>query len=126
MYTFYEQLSSTISKDHSRDIIILPGDFNAKIGSANNDTSFIMGKHGIWLMDNAFRFTGFCQDYKLVIVGSIFPIKPYVNIHHDGRTWNQTDHICINKYIIHYQPKLFIRLPKKHDNSSRSRMSGQK
>ncbi|XP_073821534.1 uncharacterized protein [Musca autumnalis] len=44
---FYNQLTATIHKVAERAILLLTGDFNAKIVSNNDGTSEIMGKHGL-------------------------------------------------------------------------------
>lgn len=74
--TFYNQLTATVHKIASRDILIVTGDFNAKIGSDNHGLAQIMGKHGMGTRNNnGERFIEFCQTFQLVIGGSIFPHK---------------------------------------------------
>lgn len=98
---FYSQLTATVHKIAKRDILILTGDFNAKIGNNNHGLSEIMGQHGMGTKNNnGERFIEFCQTFQLVIGGSIFPHK---NIHKytwtsaNGYTRNQIDHICIRR-----------------------------
>ena len=98
---FYSQLQSVIDKCPERDVTILMGDFNAKIGSNNTGYEEVMGAHGLGDMsENGEMFADVCALNKLVIGGSIFPHK---NIHKatwvspDLATENQIDHICINK-----------------------------
>ena len=84
-----------------RDITIVMGDFNAKIGEDNTDYEEVMGRHGLGVMsDNVERFTDFCALNGLVIGGSIFPhnrIHKVTWVSPDNSTENQIDHICINK-----------------------------
>ena len=98
---FYEQLQAVISKVPKRDLTILLGDLNAKIGSDNSGLEQVMGKHGIGTMnDNGRRFTEFCAFNSLVIGGSLFPHKHVHKatwISPDRVTENQLDHITINK-----------------------------
>ena len=84
-----------------KNILILMGDFNAKIGSNNRGYEEIMGKQGIGERnDNGERFADLCATTNLAIGGSLFPHK---NIHKatwvspDLRTTNQIDHVCIGK-----------------------------
>ena len=85
----------------AKDITILMGGFNAKIGKNNTGYKDIMGTHGLGEMnENGERFVNLCALNHLVIGGSVFPHK---RIHKatwrspDHITENQIDHICINK-----------------------------
>jgi len=98
---FYEQLTRTLYDIKKSDIVILMGDFNAKIGKNNNGYSQIMGKQGCGVKNNnGERLIDLCQTFQLVIGGSLFPHK---NIHKytwtspNGQVRNQIDHICISK-----------------------------
>ena len=84
-----------------KDITILMGDINAKIGPDNTGYEHVMGFHALGEMnDNGERFVDFCAMNNLVIGGSIFPHK---RIHKntwvspDGVTENQIDHVCISR-----------------------------
>ncbi|XP_073811664.1 uncharacterized protein [Musca autumnalis] len=98
---FYDQLTATIRNVPNRDILILMGDFNAKIGSDNTGLSHIMGKHGMGIKnDNGERLIEFCQTFDMVIGGSLFPhkeIHKYTWTSPNGSTKNQIDHICIRR-----------------------------
>lgn len=98
---FYERLQSIIDAYPQRDINILMGDFNAKVGGDNSGYERIMGREGLGTMnENGERLADFCALNNLVIGGTVFPHK---NIHKatwlspDHITENQIDHICINK-----------------------------
>ena len=98
---FYDRLQNVLNKLSERDMNIIMGDFNAKIGSDNTGYEEIMGVHGVGTMnENGELFTNLCADNKFVIGGSIFPHK---SIHKttwvspDHVTVNQIDHICISK-----------------------------
>ena len=95
---FYQQLQAVIDKRGAKDMTILMGDFNAKIGPDNTGYDNIMGTHGLGQMnENGERFADLCALNQLVIGGSIFPHK---RIHKvtwrspDHVTENQIDHIC--------------------------------
>ena len=98
---FYQQLQATIDRRGAKDIMVIMGDFNAKIGTDNTGYEDIMGTHGVGQMnENGERFADLCALNQLVIGGSIFPHK---RIH--KTTWrspnhvteNQIDHICISR-----------------------------
>ena len=98
---FYQQLQAVIDKRGAKDMTILMGDFNAKIGPDNTGYDNIMGTHGLGQMnENGERFADLCALNQLVIGGSIFPHK---RIHKvtwrspDHVTENQIDHICISQ-----------------------------
>ena len=97
---FYQQLQAVVDRSGAKDITILMGDFNAKIGMDNTGYEDIMGTHGLGQMnENGERFADLCTLNQLVIGGSIFPHK---RIH--KATWispnhvteNQIHHICIS------------------------------
>ena len=98
---FYNRLQSIIEKHPERDITILMGDLNAKIGRDNVGYEEIMGRHGLGAMnENGERLADLCAMNNLVIGGSVFPHR---NIHKatwvspDHITENQIDHVCISK-----------------------------
>ena len=97
---FYNQLQDTVNKIPKRDILILMGDMNAKVGKDNTGREREMGTHGLGMMnENGEIFADFCTFNELVIGGSIFPHK---NCHKatwvspDNKTENQIDHITIS------------------------------
>ena len=98
---FYEQLQAILDKRPKRDLKLLMGDFNAKVGTDNTGRELIMGKHGTGAQNESGElFTEFCTSNDLVIGGTIFPHKM---IHKttwtspDGKTVNQIDHITIDR-----------------------------
>ena len=71
---FYHRLQSVIDKLPERDVTILMGDFNAKIGSDNIGYEEVMGQHGLGVMnDSGERLADLCALNKLVLGGSVFP-----------------------------------------------------
>ncbi|CAH8514717.1 unnamed protein product [Schistosoma haematobium] len=98
---FYERLQSIIEKCPRKDLTILLGDLNAKVGIDNTGYEDIMGRHGLGERnENGERFANLCAFNKLVIGGTIFPHKRIHKatwISPDHTTENQIDHICINK-----------------------------
>ncbi|VDO71274.1 unnamed protein product [Schistosoma margrebowiei] len=94
-YQFYERLQSIIEKCPSKDLTILMGDLNAKVGIRNTGYEDIMGRHGLGESnENEERFVNLCAFNKLVIRGTIFPHK---RIH--KATWISLDHTTDNQII---------------------------
>ncbi|VDP33190.1 unnamed protein product [Schistosoma margrebowiei] len=100
---FYNRLQSIVGKCQTKNLTILMGDFNAKVGTDNTGYEDIMRRHGLGERnENDERFANLCAFNKLVIGGTIFPHK---RIHKttwtspDHTTQNGIDHICINKKI---------------------------
>lgn len=98
---FYGQLHRTLLKAKKRDILVVMGDLNAKVGNDNQGVENIMGRHGIGTRnENGERLIELCSNHRLVIGGTIFPHK---NCHKvtwvspDHRTENQIDHFTISK-----------------------------
>ena len=99
---FYEKLTTIYRRGHKeKNIMMLLGDMNAKVGCVNTGLEQVMGVHGLGeINENGEQLTGFCQSHNLVIGGTIFPHK---RIHTatwkspDNVTQNQIDHICISK-----------------------------
>ena len=98
---FYEQIQAILDKTPRRDLRILMGDLNAKVGIDNTDRELIMGKHSLGEQnENGELFTEFCTFNDLVIGGTLFPHKKIHKttwISPDGKTENQIDHITIGR-----------------------------
>ena len=74
---FYDQLDKIYRDSHiEKNVTMLLGDLNAKVGQDNDNTERIMGKHGLGTMnDNGERLISFCMEHDLVIGGTLFPHK---------------------------------------------------
>ena len=71
---FYEQLHGILEALNTKDINILLGDLNAKIGADNTGYEGVMGRHGLGeINENGELFADTCAQFDLVIGGSIFP-----------------------------------------------------
>jgi len=71
---FYAQLQAVVDKVPRRDMLILMGDMNAKVGSDNTDGKQVMGRHGISdRNENGEMLIDFCALNDLVIGGTLFP-----------------------------------------------------
>ena len=98
---FYSKLQEQLVKVSNHDILIVLGDFNAKIGCDNTGYERNMGKHGLRTRnDNEERFLEMCLENDLAIGGTLFQHKRIHKetwISPDGRTRNQIDHVAINQ-----------------------------
>lgn len=71
---FYRNLQEVVDKLPQKDVNIIMGDANAKIGADNSGFEVVMGKHGMGEMnENGEFFANFYNFNNLVIGGSIFP-----------------------------------------------------
>ena len=98
---FYQRLQTIIDRFSQKDLTILMGDFNAKVGDNNSGHEEVMGKHGLGEMnENGEFFTELCSANKMVIGGTIYPhkrIHKAMWVSPDHTTENQIDHLCILK-----------------------------
>ncbi|CAG2214705.1 Craniofacial development protein 2 [Mytilus edulis] len=98
---FYNSLQTTVNSVPKRDILMIIGDLNAKVGKDRTGREREMGPNGIGEMnENGEIFADFCAVNSLVIIGTLFPHK---NCHKvtwvspNGVTENQIDHIAISQ-----------------------------
>lgn len=97
---FYEKLQKVFERSPKRDVKIVLGDFNAKVGRESIYRPTI-GSHSLHTVsnENGCRVVDFAVINNLVIKSTCFPHK---DIHKatwkspDGRTANQIDHIMID------------------------------
>ena len=96
---FYHQLQTVYNRTPRRDVTLVMGDFNAKIGSDNANRENVMGKYGLGSMnENGEIFSDFCVSNELIIGGTIFPLKQCHKVtwrSPNERTENQIDHVTI-------------------------------
>ena len=96
---FGQQLQAVLDRRGAKNITILMGDFNAKIGMDNTGNEDIMRTHVLGQMnENEERFEDLCALNQLVIGGSIFPHRHiHKAIFPNHVTKNQIGHICISR-----------------------------
>ena len=85
---FYDQLEMVLEQVPCRDVKIVMGNMNAKVGLDNTGREEVMGKHGVRaeMNENGERLAHFCQADELVIGGTLFPHKEY-----HKRIWRSPD-----------------------------------
>ncbi|XP_068191488.1 craniofacial development protein 2-like [Antennarius striatus] len=105
---FYDSLNHQVNVIKARDLVILRGDFNAKIGGQNNGYETVMRKQGVGTMDeNGEMFEETCVNTNIVIGGSVFPHK---TIH--KTTWVSPGHVTDNQISHISNSKKFRRVMK--------------
>ena len=98
---FYRDLTLTVKEVKKNDVLIIGGDWNAKIGTDNTGWETIMGKFGYGdRNERGERLMEFAMDNELVICNSKFQHKEchkWTWRSPDGKTKNMIDLILINK-----------------------------
>lgn len=99
---FYGLLEETLDKIPNREITLVLGDFNAKIGNtvADDHIRQVIGKHGLGVRnERGERLINFCVEKKLNVVNTNFqhhPRRLYTWKSPGDRYRNQIDFILIN------------------------------
>ncbi|XP_062826436.1 uncharacterized protein LOC134296169 [Anolis carolinensis] len=96
---FYEDLQHLLDNTPKRDIILITGDWNAKVGSQM--TTGITGRHGLGQPNEAgCRLIEFCQENSMCITNTLFqqPKRQlYTWISPAGQHRNQIDYILCSQ-----------------------------
>ncbi|CAF0805508.1 unnamed protein product [Adineta ricciae] len=91
---FYSDIEKVISKTDKKDIIIMTGDWNAKIGTDNADWKSVMGKYGYGdRNERGERLLEFATTHDLYICNTRFQQKP-------NRKWTWASPDGIHKNMI--------------------------
>ena len=73
---FYDQLQSSLSSFPSSDLLVILGDFNARVGSDFSSWNSVIGPHGIGeCNENGERLLDFCASNQLIITNTWFQHK---------------------------------------------------
>lgn len=99
---FYDELNNLILRAPSTDLVVLAGDFNARVGRLNSEELHLGGTHGLDSIrnDNGDRLLSLCADHRLFITSTNFrhhrrhratwrPVLPSQN-------WTQIDHVAVS------------------------------
>lgn len=96
---FYSFLQTIVNNVPKRDILLVTGDLNAKVGLERTGRESEIGPHDIGAMnENGELFAAFCAVNDMAIGGTFFPHKPCHKtawVSPTGDTENQIDHIDI-------------------------------
>ena len=84
---FYKQLQSTLAVVPTRDMVIIMGDFNARVGSDNEMWRSVIGSHSPdQRNENGERLLDFCACNDLVVTNTCFPHKTIHKCTHGSAT----------------------------------------
>ncbi|CAB3248147.1 unnamed protein product [Arctia plantaginis] len=96
---FYSDLESTIGKIPNRELLVILGDMNAKIGENADRLSNFAGRFGLGNRnERGERLIQFASENDLMIVNSLFqhhPRRLYTWVSPGGKTRNQIDYIMV-------------------------------
>ena len=96
---FYEDLQNLLELTPQKDVLLIIGDWNAKVGS--QETPEVTGKFGLGVQNEAGqRLIGFCQENTLVIANTLFQQhkrRLYTWTSPDGQHQNQIDYILCSQ-----------------------------
>jgi Reverse transcriptase (RNA-dependent DNA polymerase)/Domain of unknown function (DUF6451) len=98
---FYSQLDAILSELPKRDVKLLMGDLNARVGDTNENLEHVLGPHGIGRRnENGGLLIELCGNHELKVGGTMFIHRDcHKNtwFSNDHRTVAQLDHICISR-----------------------------
>ena len=91
---FYNDVDETLAKTDKKDIIILTGDWNAKVGNDNTDWKYTMSRYGYGERnERGERLLKFATNHNLYICNTKFQHKP-------NRKWTWASPDGIHKNMI--------------------------
>ena len=99
---FYADLQVTVNKVPKSDMLLIIGDFNARIGQEQHQTSSsVVGPHAVdTINDNGERLIDFCSINNLIICNTFFQHKSIHQkswMHPGSKTWHMLDYALVNK-----------------------------
>ncbi|CAF3960540.1 unnamed protein product [Rotaria magnacalcarata] len=99
---FYKTLQATIDKTHKSDMIMIMGDFNARVGVEQANTAGgTVGNHTIDKQNqNGRRFVDFCLFNSFIITNTFFPHKAVHQgtwMHPKTKQWHMLDYVLVNR-----------------------------
>ena len=96
---FFEDLQDLLELTHKKDVLVIIGDWNVKVGS--QETAGVTGKFGLGIWNEAGqRLIEFCQENALVIANILFQQhkrRLYTWTSPDGQHLNQIEYILCSK-----------------------------
>jgi exonuclease III len=96
---FYHELAAVVKKVPARDILVITGDFNAKVGKASSTPVVSLGGLGD-VNEAGERLLDFCLDHDLILANTWFkhhPRRLYTWTSPDGKTRNQIDYFAVKQ-----------------------------
>ena len=92
---FYASLHSALSSAPSRDMTIVLGDFNARVGSRSSQWSSVIGPYGPReLNENGEQLLDFCASHDLIVSNTWFQHKPIHQLtSYRNGDWSKAGHL---------------------------------
>ena len=102
---FYKDLQQEVSRIPKKDMIILMGDFNAKVGAGDQNTKNVLGMHGIGSRnERGDRLLDFCYANNLCITNTKFKqakaSRRWTWESPDQKTHNLIDYIIVSRKLM--------------------------
>ena len=99
MESFYQDLSQAVKQVPKGDMLLVMGDFNAKVGRREPSAmSSVVGLYGLGETNEACeQLEDFCLEHELALANTMFkqhPRRLYSWTCPGGNTWNQTTSHC--------------------------------
>ena len=98
---FYDLLQVTINQSNSSDLLVIMGDFNAKVGEDRSNWESVLGNYGLGkINDRGEKLLNFCAVNDMCICNTMFkqkkPSRQWMWESPDQKTHNKIDYIMIN------------------------------
>lgn len=98
---FYESLQKVVDGTHKDDVIMLMGDFNARVGSDYRVYEGCLGKHGVGKCNsNGELLLDFCIRNNLIITNTLFQHRNALKCtwqHPRSKHWHLLDYVITNQ-----------------------------
>ena len=100
---FFEELQSVIDGAPKKNMLVIAGDFNARIGSSTNEyiDAGIIGRHGVGVRNSSGdQLLNFCLKNKLCVANSFFDHPDHHKFtwqHPRSRKWHVIDYILVQR-----------------------------
>ena len=100
---FYDQLQSTLSSVPSSDLLVIMGDFNARVGSDCSSWNSVMGPHGIGdCNENGQQLLDFQASNHMLVSNTWFQHKllhqaTWFRNYDCSRPGHMIDYVLVNK-----------------------------
>ena len=104
IYAFYSQLKATLSSVPRTDVIIVLGDFNARVGSDKTTWHGVLGNQGRGNLNaNGELLLQLCKEFNLSITNTFFdvPDKHFYSWKHPrSGHWHLLDYILVSRSVL--------------------------
>ncbi|CAF4446521.1 unnamed protein product [Rotaria sp. Silwood2] len=99
---FYIDLQQTLDKTPKNEMVLIMGDFNARVSQQQHLDGFsVVGKHAVDdLNENGQRLTDFCSNNDIIIANTFFEHKPIHQMtwmHPGNKKWHMIDYTLVNR-----------------------------